>query len=142
MQSHLRSDGRREEGPVEVRARRQDLYFCSTGCKSTFNELPTGTPHLKAPNRLRESTNTPRASAFRLLKHKDDSSKKALDYSKFYGSVAPNVPVRSLDDFSIWYTPGSPPSRRSPQIDPELSFEYTGHRTPSLWFLTEAGSWV
>jgi len=64
-----------------------------------------------------------------LLEHKDDSSKKALDYSKFYGgkvTVAPNVPVRSLDDFSIWYTPGVAAVSKIIESDPELSFEYTG----------------
>ncbi len=64
-----------------------------------------------------------------MLEHKDDSSKKALDYSKFYGgkvTVAPNVPVRSLDDFSIWYTPGVAAVSKIIESDPELSFEYTG----------------
>ncbi|MDG6981055.1 MAG: NADP-dependent malic enzyme [Nitrososphaerota archaeon] len=56
-------------------------------------------------------------------------SKKALKYSKFYGGkvgVVPKVPVRSLDDFSIWYTPGVAAVSKAIQADPELSFEYTG----------------
>ena len=60
---------------------------------------------------------------------KDDSSKKALAYSKFYGGkvgVAPNVPVRSLDDFSIWYTPGVAAVSMAIEADRDLSFEYTG----------------
>jgi malate dehydrogenase (oxaloacetate-decarboxylating) len=62
-------------------------------------------------------------------KEKEESSKKALIYSKFYGGkvgVAPKVPVRSLDDFSIWYTPGVAAVSRAIAADAELSFEYTG----------------
>ncbi len=60
---------------------------------------------------------------------KDEFSKKALAYSKFYGGkvgTAPKVPVRSLLDFSIWYTPGVAAVSRLIEADPELSFEYTG----------------
>lgn len=60
---------------------------------------------------------------------KEDFSRKALAYSKFYGGkvgVSPKVPVRSLDDFSIWYTPGVAAVSRAIVADPELSFEYTG----------------
>ena len=65
----------------------------------------------------------------RLAEPKDESSRKALEFSKFYGgkvSVAPKVPVRSLDDFSIWYTPGVAAVSRAIEADPDLSFEYTG----------------
>jgi len=60
---------------------------------------------------------------------KDELSKKALIYSKFYGGkvgTAPKVPVRSLQDFSIWYTPGVAAVSLAVQADSELSFEYTG----------------
>jgi malate dehydrogenase (oxaloacetate-decarboxylating) len=60
---------------------------------------------------------------------KDRFSVKALAYSKFYGgkvTAAPKVPVRSLRDFSIWYTPGIAAVSRAIEADPELSFEYTG----------------
>lgn len=60
---------------------------------------------------------------------KGDLSRKALVYSKFYGGkvgLAPKVPVRSLEDFSIWYTPGVAAVSRAIQKDPDLSFEYTG----------------
>ena len=60
---------------------------------------------------------------------KEDSSRKALAYSKFYGGkvgFSPKVPVRSLDDFSIWYTPGVAAVSKAIEADPELSFEYTG----------------
>jgi len=39
--------------------------------------------------------------------------------------VEPKVPIESLEDFSVWYTPGvAEPSRRI-RADPDLSFEYT-----------------
>ena len=60
---------------------------------------------------------------------KDELSRKALVYSKFYGGkvgTAPKVPVRSLEDFAIWYTPGVAAVSKAIQADPELSFEYTG----------------
>ncbi len=59
----------------------------------------------------------------------DEASRKALEYSKFYGGkvgLAPKVPVRSLQDFSIWYTPGVAAVSKAIQADPDLSFEYTG----------------
>jgi len=65
----------------------------------------------------------------RLQEPKEESSRKALEYSRFYGgkvTVAPKVPVRSLDDFSIWYTPGVAAVSRAIEADPDLSFEYTG----------------
>jgi malate dehydrogenase (oxaloacetate-decarboxylating) len=64
-----------------------------------------------------------------LSSQKEEFSRKALEYSKFYGgkvAVAPKVPVRSLDDFSIWYTPGVAAVSRAIEVDPDLSFEYTG----------------
>ena len=60
---------------------------------------------------------------------KEESSRKALIYSKFYGGkvgFAPKVPVRALSDFGIWYTPGVAAVSRAIQRDTELSFEYTG----------------
>ena len=62
-------------------------------------------------------------------RRRDDPSEKAMEYSRFYGGkvgFAPKVPVRSLDDFSIWYTPGVAAVSKAIQADPELSFEYTG----------------
>ncbi len=63
---------------------------------------------------------------------KDDKTERlyrlAMRYSKFYGgkiAVMPNVPVRSLDDFSIWYTPGVAAVSRAIEKDHNLSFELT-----------------
>jgi malate dehydrogenase (oxaloacetate-decarboxylating) len=61
-------------------------------------------------------------------KPKDDASRKALFYSKFYGGkigTVPKVPVRSLDDFSVWYTPGVGAVSKAVEANSDLSFEYT-----------------
>ena len=39
--------------------------------------------------------------------------------------VVPKCPVRSFDDFSIWYTPGVATACKAIQAHSELSFEYT-----------------
>jgi len=69
----------------------------------------------------------------------DEASRKALDYSAFYrgkiGTV-PKVPVRSLNDFSIWYTPGVAAVSRAIQKNSELSFDYT-NRWNTIAILTD-----
>ncbi|MFO0733136.1 MAG: hypothetical protein U0361_19650 [Nitrospiraceae bacterium] len=37
----------------------------------------------------------------------------------------PKCPVRSLEDFSIWYTPGVAAPCKAIQADPDLVYEYT-----------------
>ncbi len=52
----------------------------------------------------------------------------AIRYSRFYGgkiSVVPNVPVRSLKDFSVWYTPGVAAVSKAIERNSDLSFELT-----------------
>lgn len=39
--------------------------------------------------------------------------------------IVPKCPVRSFDDFSIWYTPGVAAACKAIQAKPELSYEYT-----------------
>jgi len=68
-----------------------------------------------------------------------DDAKKALSYSKFYAGkvgVAPKVPVRSLQDFGIWYTPGVAAVSDAIAGDTELSFELTG-RWNSVAIITD-----
>lgn len=69
----------------------------------------------------------------------DDSSKKALEYSAYYAGkieVVPKVPVRSLDDFSVWYTPGVAAVSRKIEKEADLSFEYT-NRWNTIAVLTD-----
>lgn len=54
---------------------------------------------------------------------------RAVRLARFYqGKVelVPKVPVRSLDDFSLWYTPGIAEVSRKIASDPDSSFELTG----------------
>ncbi len=58
----------------------------------------------------------------------EGASRKAIRYSSYYGgkiSTVPKVPIRSLEDFSIWYTPGVAAVSRLIQGKRDLSFEYT-----------------
>ncbi len=60
---------------------------------------------------------------------KEIYSKKALEYSDFYNGkveIMPKVPIRSLDDFSVWYSPGVAEVSSKIADDEELSFKYTG----------------
>ena len=95
-----------------------------------MSKLATLGEHRHAPPRRPERTQIPESRQPPCLPEpKEDSSRKALAYSKYYGgkvAVAPKVPVRSLDDFSIWYTPGVAAVSRLIEADPDLSFEYTG----------------
>ena len=63
----------------------------------------------------------------------------ALRYSEYFkGKIQTisKVPVRSLDDFSIWYTPGVAAVSKKIASDPDLSFELTG-RWNSIAILTD-----
>ncbi|MDA4131470.1 MAG: NADP-dependent malic enzyme [Thaumarchaeota archaeon] len=68
-----------------------------------------------------------------------DLSKLALSYSKYYqGKIQtiPKVPVKSLNDFSIWYTPGVAAVSLAVAKNPDLSFELT-NRWNMLCILTD-----
>lgn len=72
-------------------------------------------------------------------KKKIDTSKLALNYSRYYQGkmqTIPKVPVTSLDDFSVWYTPGVAAVSLAVSKDPDLSFEYT-NRWNMLCILTD-----
>ena len=56
-------------------------------------------------------------------------SDRAVRLARFYqGKIetVPKVPVRSLSDFSLWYTPGIAAVSRAIAADPDESFELTG----------------
>jgi len=66
-------------------------------------------------------------------------SKLAIAYSRFYGGkmqTIPKVPVTSLDDFTIWYTPGVAAVSLEVAKNKDLSFEYT-NRWNNLCILTD-----
>jgi malate dehydrogenase (oxaloacetate-decarboxylating) len=63
-----------------------------------------------------------------LLAKAQKPSADAMLYHPFYrGKIETGikVPVRSVDDFAIWYTPGVAAPCRAIQQDPELVYEYT-----------------
>ena len=63
-----------------------------------------------------------------LLKKASKWSKIATEYHAFYRGkveVMPKCAIRSLQDFSIWYTPGVAKVCREIEKDPELAFEGT-----------------
>ncbi|MCL4438084.1 MAG: NADP-dependent malic enzyme [Thermoplasmataceae archaeon] len=63
----------------------------------------------------------------------------AVKYSEYYKGkvqIMPKVPVHSLSDFSIWYTPGVAEVSRRISQNKELSFEMTG-RWNSIAILTD-----
>jgi len=54
---------------------------------------------------------------------------RALELSRYYAGkieTVPKVPVRSLHDFSLWYTPGVAAVSRAIRAEPDLAFELTG----------------
>jgi malate dehydrogenase (oxaloacetate-decarboxylating) len=55
--------------------------------------------------------------------------RRALELSRFYAGkieTVPKVPVRSLHDFSLWYTPGVAAVSRAIHAEPDLAFDLTG----------------
>ncbi|EQD78086.1 malate oxidoreductase [mine drainage metagenome] len=63
----------------------------------------------------------------------------AVKFSNYYKGkimVMPKVPIKSLTDFSYWYTPGIAEVSRRISKNPDLSFEMTG-RWNSIAILTD-----
>jgi malate dehydrogenase (oxaloacetate-decarboxylating) len=59
----------------------------------------------------------------------EELGERAIRLARFYQGkmeAFPKVPVRSLEDFSLWYTPGIAAVSRAIEADPEESFELTG----------------
>ena len=62
------------------------------------------------------------------MPEKRDWFKESLDLHLKYGGkleVLPRVPIKGLQDFSIWYTPGVAEPSRAIAKDPDMSFELT-----------------
>ncbi|MEM1953238.1 MAG: NADP-dependent malic enzyme [Candidatus Caldarchaeum sp.] len=58
----------------------------------------------------------------------DKHSALAVKSAPYYGGkleIVPKIPVRSLEDFAVWYTPGVAAVSKAISVNPELSFEYT-----------------
>jgi malate dehydrogenase (oxaloacetate-decarboxylating) len=58
----------------------------------------------------------------------DRPSKAAVRAAPYYGGkleIIPKIPVRSLEDFAVWYTPGVAAVCKAIKENRDLSFEYT-----------------
>ncbi len=89
---------------------------------------PGGTADRLRPDRSRTAPPAPPV-------HEDEAEKterlggRAVELARYYhGKIetVPKVPVRSLADFSVWYTPGIAKVSTEIQRDPDLAFELTG----------------
>jgi len=79
----------------------------------------------RAPRKARKAT----TAAERSEDQTDQLGERSVELSRFYAGkieTVPKVPVGSLEDFSLWYTPGVAAVSRAIQADPDLSFELTG----------------
>jgi malate dehydrogenase (oxaloacetate-decarboxylating) len=59
----------------------------------------------------------------------EELGRRSVELARFYGGkieTVPKVPVRSLGDFALWYTPGIAEVSRAIHADPDLSFDLTG----------------
>ena len=64
---------------------------------------------------------------------------RSVRLARFYGGkveTVPRVPVHSLADFALWYTPGIAAVSRAIQADPDQAFELTG-RWNTIAILTD-----
>ena len=72
----------------------------------------------------------PRRSAAERSEGKTEAlGRRAVALSHFYAGkieTVPKVPVRSLRDFALWYTPGVAEVSRAIHADPDRSFDLTG----------------
>jgi malate dehydrogenase (oxaloacetate-decarboxylating) len=80
----------------------------------------------------REGRRRAKAAATAAEKSEDQTDalgRRSVELSAFYqGKIetVPKVPVRSLADFALWYTPGVAAVSRAIHADPDLSFTLTG----------------
>jgi len=77
----------------------------------------------------RKNTRRRSTAAERSEDQTDLLGERSVELSRFYGGkieTVPKVPVRSLEDFALWYTPGVAAVSRAIQADPERAFELTG----------------
>jgi len=61
-------------------------------------------------------------------KKERDYGQEAVKLSPYYGGkleIVPKIPIRSLEDFAVWYTPGVASVSKAIHKETKLSFEYT-----------------
>ncbi|HYA10427.1 MAG TPA: NADP-dependent malic enzyme [Thermoplasmata archaeon] len=90
--------------------------------------VPAPDPPTRLGRKRRPRTGAPAADR-RREGRTEQFGHRAVELSRFYAGkieTVPKVPVRSLRDFSLWYTPGVAAVSRAIQADPDLAFELTG----------------
>lgn len=79
------------------------------------------------PRRRRDPSS--KAAAARSRAHTEALGRRSVELARYYAGkieTVPKVPVRSMSDFALWYTPGIAEVSRSIQADPDRAFELTG----------------
>lgn len=88
--------------------------------------MPPSGPETARKTRKRSSEEAMRRTA---TERTDALGERSLRLAEYYhGKIEtiPRVPVRSLEDFSLWYTPGIAEVSRAIAADPDRSFDLTG----------------
>ncbi len=101
------------------------MAFRSTRCPWRRARPPRSSRGATVERRTRSR----RSAAARSEGKTEALGRRAVQLSEFYqGKVetVPKVPVRSLRDFALWYTPGVAEVSRAIQADPDRSFDLTG----------------
>ncbi len=83
----------------------------------------------RRPARSEKSAAADRRVADRREDETEALGRRAVELAQFYAGkieTVPKVPVRSLHDFALWYTPGIAAVSRAIHADPDRSFELTG----------------
>jgi malate dehydrogenase (oxaloacetate-decarboxylating) len=91
--------------------------------------MAESTPAPAGTGRAARRRNSPSRDASADEDQTQQLGRRAVELSRFYGGkieTVPKVPVRSLQDFALWYTPGVAEVSRVIHADPDLSFDLTG----------------
>jgi len=89
---------------------------------------PAPSPPARDPRR-RASRSAEAAAGRRREDQTEQLGQRAVELSRYYAGkieTVPKVPVRSLHDFSLWYTPGVAAVSKAIHAEPDLAFELTG----------------
>jgi malate dehydrogenase (oxaloacetate-decarboxylating) len=88
-------------------------------------EAPTSSPPSRSSRPLPSAPPTAEDEA-RQTEELGTRAVRLAEYFQGKIETVPKVPVRSLEDFSLWYTPGIAAVSRMIQADPNRSFDLTG----------------
>ena len=109
------------------------LHDCGKGLIAPLPVEPESMAESSAapiePGREERRRRPARAAASKAADETDALGRRSLELSRFYSGkieTVPKVPVRSLQDFALWYTPGVAEVSRAIHADPDLSYDLTG----------------